>query len=1057
MGKQVQTSGQSQEGSQSSSSATKIDPCGSEKSWRRQTDQCHLFQLIEYHGHVLEVEDLNFHYNSAVLLPDYEPGKPNPKAPREGRINGLAVIRACYLHAKENPSQAIIIAGHTDTTGKAGYNQKLSMERAENVLHALTGNRDGCVKIALKKGKVEDYQQILKWIALIWGWNCDPGEVDNKLGSMTRNAIKAFQVAYNKKFNASIAQDSKVGSQSWGAFFDVFMQELMYIMEIDEQTLQSFRDQLKFVDDSCRVVGCGENFPIEQPRQDNYRCQTNRRVEILFFDPSEKPKLSCHGGGSSCEPNKCQIYDLKIYRYKHIAVKPVPRLVWIDLQTVDEFGCYVPDVELCFVPEGGEDYNIKTDGKGYWSGRVNTAGNIRVTMADGTPVRYGASDATKTLTDDETVVIDPRVATRTVTDIVVPTLSQELIDQRRQQVKRYGRTPGMGRTSVRGGGQQDREGEKAGKSSKRGGEVEKVTRRTVGRAVADNLFIAAGWSYDKAKDTTYPNIENLLSLVYGWLSDHHPTATSRGHFIQLVAAGQKIVVFKEKEGKKGEYEDKGSFNFEKTLCLKGRYGAHAPFEFFGVTGNALFVDMNSTSTGLIRAEIKKKKETSDSDKTESKNTPDDIDEKKPERTETHYKIWESIEQKNQEKFKNLVKELVDQRNIEIVYTLPPTDHSFYYARCGGTGLLEEYPNRNIRRRIHNRNLKVAENIKIAYEGYIEGYVRKVRKIGPDAKKAKLQGLPHPEFQLYQLGPPDSNFEFPVPVGSTPDEYRKIIYAAATTSGFKAWLAIARKLDEIWGVRSAGSVWMVFEFTAEAGKFAGPFSGCNVKLNFEVDDEFKVTQKTEKTIALTVGGDNASFTTEIDPATGQAKTKVNFGIGKYGIEADSTGNVKFSAGAAFAEANNITREFGYGLEISLRDLVAKGFTKKGEQPPEWVKDLPDLKFKVGLYFQGARDSDIMKVLTRSPGFFQMRPRSQFVTLDWVSLDWDERYWLEKLDWDREKWDSRTLPQSCKDKWIMLTAEQKMASIQLPLPAYDNSWQPFWANYFKNAMRRLKPAN
>src|SRR4051812_47296429 len=70
---------------------------------------------------VVEMEDVNFHFDSPVLLPD-------PKcdgsagAPDQDHITGLAVVRACYLFARDHTDQKLLVAGHTDTTGQAAYN-----------------------------------------------------------------------------------------------------------------------------------------------------------------------------------------------------------------------------------------------------------------------------------------------------------------------------------------------------------------------------------------------------------------------------------------------------------------------------------------------------------------------------------------------------------------------------------------------------------------------------------------------------------------------------------------------------------------------------------------------------------------------------------------------------------------------------------------------------------------------------------------------------------------------------------------------------------------------
>jgi len=64
---------------------------------------------------VIEMEDINFHFDSAVLLPDYGTEAPQPGTGDQNRVTGLAVIYACYKHSQSNEfQQKILVTGHTD-------------------------------------------------------------------------------------------------------------------------------------------------------------------------------------------------------------------------------------------------------------------------------------------------------------------------------------------------------------------------------------------------------------------------------------------------------------------------------------------------------------------------------------------------------------------------------------------------------------------------------------------------------------------------------------------------------------------------------------------------------------------------------------------------------------------------------------------------------------------------------------------------------------------------------------------------------------------------------
>ncbi len=142
--------------------------------------------------YLLEVEDANFHHDSAVFLPDYEPPDEPSGTAEQNRIIGLAVIKACYEHAQYRAGASALVVGHTDRSGARAYNQRLSELRAEGVFCVLKGppHRERWSEIADQKHKTEDYQQILVWIAKTFVWPCDPGDVDGKHGPKTTTALR---------------------------------------------------------------------------------------------------------------------------------------------------------------------------------------------------------------------------------------------------------------------------------------------------------------------------------------------------------------------------------------------------------------------------------------------------------------------------------------------------------------------------------------------------------------------------------------------------------------------------------------------------------------------------------------------------------------------------------------------------------------------------------------------------------------------------------------------------------------------------------------------------
>jgi outer membrane protein OmpA-like peptidoglycan-associated protein len=266
---------------------------------------------------VIEVEDALYHHDSAVLLPDQPagPSSEDGEEPSEEteQITGLSVISSIYNFLEHNSDKRMIIVGHTDTTGQPRYNFELSSYRALSVMYLAEGNKEGWVENSDNKNKVEDYQQILKHYATLRGWDCDPGAIDNVHGPKTRSAVERFQDRYNTEYSESIGVDGRVGPETWGAFYDCYMWELAEMQETTVEGLADHRGRINYVSEEYKIIACGESYPIEEARQDEYRSQVNRRVEILFFDPGEEPEINCPDpsgpyNNTVCDLNNCPIY-----------------------------------------------------------------------------------------------------------------------------------------------------------------------------------------------------------------------------------------------------------------------------------------------------------------------------------------------------------------------------------------------------------------------------------------------------------------------------------------------------------------------------------------------------------------------------------------------------------------------------------------------------------------------------------------------------------------------------------------------------------------------------
>jgi hypothetical protein len=273
---------------------------------------------------ILEVEDMVFRTGSAVFLPDFltEDGTSikttTTVRKKQMPIQGLAVLKTGLMYAKNSTTkERLLCTGHADPAYTVEYNRTLSHYRSWSTMSLIAGKRDKWLELftAPKKDGVstykdDDIQHILLWASNARSWDCSPGKVDGDIGKKTKDAIKKFKENYNKDFGKSITSNDTVNDDLWGAFFDVMEDELKKMVEKEGAYLESARKSVLWFDESGDPIksctACGETFPIEDDKRDNYRSLESRRVELLFITEWEKIELSCIDG--ACLGKKCPIY-----------------------------------------------------------------------------------------------------------------------------------------------------------------------------------------------------------------------------------------------------------------------------------------------------------------------------------------------------------------------------------------------------------------------------------------------------------------------------------------------------------------------------------------------------------------------------------------------------------------------------------------------------------------------------------------------------------------------------------------------------------------------------
>lgn len=124
---------------------------------------------------------------------------------------------------------------------------------------------------------------------------CDPGEVDDD-ETTGATAVKAFQTAYNENYkllggSGTIAVDGDVGTQTWGAIYDLYQYNLAQELGETFEGLAELRARVHLLPTSKPYVGFGESAPVEA-YQDDSDAQSNRRVEVLFFESGQEPDVA---------------------------------------------------------------------------------------------------------------------------------------------------------------------------------------------------------------------------------------------------------------------------------------------------------------------------------------------------------------------------------------------------------------------------------------------------------------------------------------------------------------------------------------------------------------------------------------------------------------------------------------------------------------------------------------------------------------------------------------------------------------------------------------------
>jgi peptidoglycan hydrolase-like protein with peptidoglycan-binding domain len=196
-------------------------------------------------------------------------------------------IRRLKKFYDEHPKTSVLVSGHTDTVGEAGYNVTLSDERAQSMAAFLEDDVDTWMTFYAGAGRSESWgvredQHMLKTLP-----DTDDSfygdDVDGRPGPDTTAAIKKFQAFCNGNRGTNLAVDGVAGAETRRALVKEYM-------ALDGTTLPPGTP--------LATHGCGFFHPSVPTPPDTDSLE-NRRVEVYFFETNvtPPPQDPCPDGG----------------------------------------------------------------------------------------------------------------------------------------------------------------------------------------------------------------------------------------------------------------------------------------------------------------------------------------------------------------------------------------------------------------------------------------------------------------------------------------------------------------------------------------------------------------------------------------------------------------------------------------------------------------------------------------------------------------------------------------------------------------------------------------
>jgi outer membrane protein OmpA-like peptidoglycan-associated protein len=274
----------------------------------------------------LEMHDTLFRNDSAVVNPEGE--VPSEVPGEHASLTTVGLIATILRYNEEHDGKKLFVAGHTDRAGGEADNVKLSNHRARAVLALIEGKKDEFVVACIAKHSELDVTQLMDWTNKAYGFTCKPTVLDRPPSDENYNR---FRKSYNEWCKGPIdTANGEIGPRGtsisgtgrlnppdiWNAMFDLYEHNLRQELGEDENGVKDLRKLIKWVDDGNKTIGYGETHPTIPGTADKTRRDTDRRVEVMFFEEDDKPDLAATQGE--------EIYDGSTYEAVPVQYDPPP-------------------------------------------------------------------------------------------------------------------------------------------------------------------------------------------------------------------------------------------------------------------------------------------------------------------------------------------------------------------------------------------------------------------------------------------------------------------------------------------------------------------------------------------------------------------------------------------------------------------------------------------------------------------------------------------------------------------------------------------------------------